>query len=1042
MFISDLSIKRPVFATMVNLVLIVFGLFSLPRLAVDLYPAVDFPVVTVSVIYPGADPTSIEQRVLDPLESAVNGLPGLKAMNSNAYPNLAQIILQFDLDKDGSVAAQETRDRVFAILGNLPAEIDTPVVQKFDIGGAPILNIAVEGTGLSAGELSRLVADNIEPALERIDGVAAVNAAGVREPEIHVLLDLQKLSAYGISPQDVSNSIAGQNLALPGGRLQTQDQIQSLRVIGRPQSGVELANLPIVTRPDLNLRVSDVAEVRETIADEASAAFIGDRPTILLAIQKQSGANTTSVADGVRSFVQRMNADANGPKLTIVTDNSKYIEGSISAVKLDLVLGAILATIIVWFFLRDFRITLISAAALPTAVISTFALMDYLGFTLNMMSTLALSLSIGILIDDAIVVVENIHRHLSMGKTGAKAAADATGEIGLAVFATTLTLCAVFVPVAFMEGIIGRFFYQFGLTVAFAVLISMFVAFTLTPMLSSKFLVEGDHEPRTPFMRKLFHWIGDVLDKTEAAYRKTLDWCLSHRWTTVGMGVLSLVVSFVMLAFVPVSFFPKEDRSEFGIEYKMPDGTSLDLMKRKALELGAVIRAYPGVTEVVSAVGASGDRKPNKARLDVKLVPVPERTFSQDEFMDRMRRDLVPAYAVNGAEVIVGASDGGGGGGSSPIQFVFKSKDWQRLQQYAATIETHVKGIKDVVDVVNSQPKDQIETVIKVDPSRAADLGLTSAGIATSVRALFEGEKVGELDRNGETTDIRVRINDTDRANARSVGALLLRTPRGQSVPLSSIAEISAANAPATIARRDGMRQITVSANFKGKDLRTVVADIQKHVKDTIPEGIEVALSGQAEMMQESIGAMLKALGLAVVLVLMVLCAQYDRYLAPLVIMAALPLSLTGAFGALLITQQVMSVYTMIGVILLMGLVAKNGILLVDFTLQKMQEGHTVAAALMEAGVARLRPILMTTFAAGGGMLPVAIGHGVGGEAKSPMGVAVIGGLIASTALTLVVVPCLFSLVEGGRMKWAAKFGKKAGTGHTGGHLDPAKNAG
>lgn len=1032
MFISDVSIRRPVFATMINLVLVVFGLFSLPRLAVDLYPDIDFPIVTVSVIYPGADPTSIEQRVLDPLENAVNGLPGLKNMSANAYSNLGQLILQFDLDRDGDQAAQETRDKVFAILGQLPAEIDTPIVQKFDIGGAPILNVAVESAGLSAGELSHLVVDKIKPAFERLDGVAAVNAAGVREPEVHVLLELQKLSAYGLSPQDVSQSIAGQNLALPGGRLETQDQIQSLRVIGRPETIAELANLPIVTRPDLNLRVSDVATVSETIADEESAAFIGDRPTILLSIQKQSGANTTAVAAGIRDYVAKMNADKDGPKLTIVTDNSRYIEGSIDAVKLDLVLGAILATIIVWFFLRDMRITLISAAALPTAVIATFALMDYMGFTLNMMSTLALSLSIGILIDDAIVVVENIHRHLAMGKSGSKAAGDATGEIGLAVFATTLTLCAVFVPVAFMDGIIGRFFYQFGLTVAFAVLISMFVAFTLTPMLSSKFLLSGEHEPRIPVLKKLFHAVGNFLDQTEEIYRRILNWCLAHRWTTIGIGVGSLILSFFMLAFVPVSFFPKEDRSEFGIQYKLPDGTSLDLMKRKSLEMAAHLRTYPGVTEVVSSIGSGNDKKPNRARLDVKLVPTGERSFSQEDFVNLLRDDLTPIYAVNGAEVTVGVAEGGGGD-ASPIQFVFKSNEWEKLVSYATEIESHMKSIPGIVDVANSQPKDQIETVIKVDPSRAADLGLTSAGIASSVRSLFEGEKIGDLDRNGVTTDIRIRISDEERANASSVGAILLRTPKGQSIPLGSIAEITTANAPSTIARRDGMRQITISSNFQGKDLRAVVAQIQDHINATIPAGVEMALSGQAEIMQEAIGSMLKALVLAVLLVFMVLCAQYDRYLAPLVIMASLPLSLTGAFGALLVTGQVMSIYTMIGVILLMGLVAKNGILLIDFTLQKIEEGLDLGSAIMEAGVARLRPILMTTFAAGGGMLPVAIGHGVGGEAKSPMGVAVIGGLFASTLLTLVVVPCLFSLVESGRKRLSERRAqKKTASGDTG----------
>jgi HAE1 family hydrophobic/amphiphilic exporter-1 len=734
------------------------------------------------------------------------------------------------------------------------------------------------------------------------------------------------------------------------------------------------------------------------------------------------------VADEIKKTVAELNKEKNGAKLTVVTDNSRYIEGSINAVKLDLVLGALLATIIVWFFLRDLRITIISAVTLPTAVISTFALMDYMGFTLNMMSTLALSLSIGILIDDAIVVVENIHRHLSMGKTGAEAAKVGTSEIGLAVIATTMTLCAVFVPVAFMEGIMGRFFYQFGLTVAFAVLISMFVAFTLTPMLSSKFLTGGHSQPRIPLVRKMYDAVGNSLDKTESLYSRILTWCLNNRWKTVGSGVLTLIVSMFMLTFVPVAFFPQEDRSEFSIEYVLSDGVALELTKKKALELADAVKVYPGVSEVVTAVGASGDRKPNKARLDIKLVPTAERNYTQSELMDRIRKDVVPLFSTEGAELSVG-NTGGGGGGQAPMQFVFKSKDWEALTKFAEEVATQVKTVPGAVDVVNSKPKDQIETVIRVKPNLAADLGLTSAGVATSVRALFEGEKVGELDLGQGAIDVKMRVKDADRADFGSVGAILLRTTSGQSIPLASIADIDSALAPSTIARRDGLRQITVSANYQGKDLNGAVNQVQQHLLKNLPAGIEADLAGQAETMKESMVAMLRALGLAIILVFMILCAQYDRYLAPMVIMASLPLSLAGAFGALLITGQVMSVYTMIGIILLMGLVAKNGILLVDFTLQKMAEGLDLSAALMEAGLARLRPILMTTFAAGGGMLPVAIGHGVGGEAKSPMGVAVIGGLLASTLLTLVVIPCLFSLVEGGRMKFQNRK-KKAVVSH------------
>jgi hydrophobic/amphiphilic exporter-1 (mainly G- bacteria), HAE1 family len=1024
MLLSNTSIKRPVFSLMMNIVLVVFGLFSLPRLAVDLYPNVDFPVVTVTVPYPGADPQSIEQRVLDPIEDALNGISGLKSLTSSAFPNIGQLVLQFDLDKDSDQASQEVRDKVFAAVGGLPTEASTPIVQKFDVGGAPILNIALKAD-IDIAELSTISKNKVQPALERIDGIARVNVAGARLPQVQVQIDRDRLSAYGLTAADLANSIRQQNIDLPSGQIESTSTSESIRVKGRLTTVDQIAKLPIVNNKNLNLRISDVANVVSTIEDEESSAFVGNSPTILIAIQKQSEANTTAVASGAKKVIEDLNGSL--PKsvsLEIVTDNSVFIEGSIDAVKLDLVLGALLAIVIVLFFLRDFRITMISATALPTAVIATFAFMSYMGFTLNMMTTLALSLSIGILIDDAIIVIENIHRHLEMGKSAFNAALDATKEIGLAVIATTMTLCAVFVPVAFMDGIIGRFFYQFGMTVAFAVAVSLFVAFTLTPMLSSKFLKHEKKESNSKFslLKSISAWIEGSLIWVEAKYKSLLSWCLDHRAMTLGSGVGIFILSIVMLTFVPVSFFPTEDRSELSISYILPEGSNLSYTKAQTLQLSAALKKYPGVREVVSAVAASGDKKTNSSRLDVKLVPKDQRTYSQNDLTARLRKDL-KVFEKGGSEIYV--SGGGGGKGGEPIQFILTSKNWGDLTDFANKTKEHVKKkVEGAVDVNISKPEDKQEYQIVVDTVKAADLGVTPSQIAVAVRGLFEGETVGDIDLDGETVDVRLRVADEGRAGVGDITGVSITNIRGEYIPLTAVASINPANAPSTISRFNGQRQITLGSNFEGKDLNRAVTQIQTFIDQNKPENVSVQISGQAEMMKDSIFAMLQSLMLAVLLVFIILCAQYESFSAPMVIMAALPLSLTGAFGALLVTGQVMSIYTMIGIILLMGLVTKNGILLIDFTLQKMNEGLSVSSALLQAGPIRLRPILMTTFAAGGGMLPVAIGHGVGGEARSPMGVAVIGGLLVSTLLTLVVVPCFFSVVESFKGWVGKKLGK------------------
>lgn len=1022
MFLSDVSIKRPVFATMMNLVLVVFGLFAYGKLGIDQFPNVDFPVVVVQTIYPGADPKTIEEKVLEPLEKGLNGIEGLETLSATAYPNLGQVVLQFKLERNGDRAAQDVRDKVSTLASLLPDEAETPTVAKFDIGGAPIFTMTLSSDTVPYAELSTMTEDIVRPALEQVTGVGRVDVAGQREREIQVRLNRARLQSFGLSPGNVSQAIQVQNIDIPSGRVDDSRALLRIKTRGTLSSASEIAQIVIPMPSGQKIRVEDVATVVDTLEDEEGYSTANGKTAITLVLYKQSGGNTVAIADGAREKVEELKKRLpEGVKFEIFQDNSKYIKGSIDSVKFDLVLGAFLAIVIVMLFLHDWRATLISAAAIPTSVIATFAFIDYMGFTLNVMTTLGLTLAIGILVDDAIVVIENIHRHLEMGKSPFQAAKEGTSEIGLAALAITLAITAVFVPVAFMQGIIGRFFYQFGMTVAFSVLVSLFVAFTLTPMMSSRMLKPHQHKPR------IFQPIESALEWLERSYKALLEKALHFRWATVGIGFAILVLSIVMLRFVPVAFFPKEDRSQFAVNYELPEGTSLQLTKQKVAAVDEYLRSYPGVKDVVMAIGANAERKANLARLDVNLVDPSERSFTQDEMVNRLRDDLNKSFGAEGTKISVQEASGGGGGRQEPIQLILVGNDFAVLSKFAnetkAWMEKNVEGL---VDVQTTEPPPVEEVQVITDPLRSADVGLSTAQVGAALRALYEGEKIGEIEDKGSRFDVRMKVEDIDKRSIADVSSISIPNGRGSNISIASVADISVGSALSKVERRGGQRQIMVVSNFKGADLNTAIGQIETHVRRTLPPGVSLQFDGQAKFLKETVGAMLAAIALAILLVFMVLCAQFESYLTPFVIMMSVPLAFSGAFGGLLLAGQTMSIYAMIGLIMLIGLVVKNAILLIDFTLHNMREGKSVYEALVIAGPVRLRPILMTTAAMIGGMIPIAVGHGVGGEARAPMAVSVIGGLISSTVLTLVVVPCIFSLVEGGREKMGRLFKARA----------------
>jgi HAE1 family hydrophobic/amphiphilic exporter-1 len=1018
--LSDVSIKRPVFATILNLVLIVFGIFSYTKLGIDQFPNVDFPVVVAQVTYPGADPKTIEQKVLDPLEKGLNGVEGLESLASTAFPNVGQIVLRFKLERNGDKAAQDVRDKISTIQGQLPTEAKAPVVTKFDVGGAPILILTLSSASdVPYTTLSRLAKDTVRPGLEQVQGVGRVDMVGLRQREIQVKLSRAAMQGYGLNPVQVAQSIQAQTAEVPSGKIENATEVTRIRTEGTAKSSQDVGKLVAGGR----VRVEDVAQVTDGLADEEDYATYNGETAIVLSVYKQSGGNTVATADQTRAKMEDLTKSLpEGVKLQIVQDNSIYIKGSIDSVKFDLVLGAILAIVIVLVFLHDWRATVISAFAIPTSVIATFFFIQYMGFTLNLMTTLGLTLSIGILVDDAIVVIENIYSHIEKGESPMDAARNGAGEIGLAALAITLSIVAVFVPVAFMEGIIGRFFYQFGMTVAFAVLISLFVAFTLTPMMSSK-LLRAHHG--TPW---IFKPVEFVLKGIENGYRNTLQLSLRFRWVTIALGIGVFIGSILMLGKVPFSFFPKEDRSMFSVNYQLKEGSSLTLMKSRAKNLDGLLRTYPGVQSVVMAIGANVERKPNLARFDVSLVAPEKRNFSQQDIINKMRDDLAKSFAVDGDTIEV-LEQSGAGGKSQPIQIILTSMDAVKLTKFANEMKDYVsKSVDGAVDVTTSEPPQISEIKVVTDPVRAANLNLSAAQIGQTLRSLFEGIKVGEIEDKGSRYDIKLKMADFDSKSISSLSGLSIPNASGVPIPITNVADISVSKTASKIERYSGQRQIMLLANFKGKDLSKAVNQVEAELKKQLPEGVSFTFEGQAKMLKDTMKSVMTSLLLAILLVFMVLCAQFESYLTPFVIMMSVPLAFSGAFGALLITNTGMSIYGMIGLIMLMGLVTKNGILLIDFSLAQMRMGKNVYDALLIAGPARLRPILMTTAAMIFGMLPIAIGHGVGGEARAPMAICVIGGLISSTVLTLVVVPCVFSVIEGGRAFFSNRRSKKAGS--------------
>lgn len=1008
-------IKRPVFTTMLVMLLVVFGLGSYPSLGIDLNPDVDFPLVMVSVSFAGTSPEEMESLVTKPIEDAVSSLSGIKNLSSVTREGSSQITIEFEFGTDPKLAANEVREKVAVARKRLPDQADEPVIQRFDMGAQAIVYYSLSSDTRSSGEIRKLATDIVKDELQRIDGVADVTISGGSEREIRVAVDSKKLAAYHISMAQILDAVNSQNLNAPGGRVSEKGTELTVRTIGKYKNVADIQNVIVANKDGLLIRLSDVATVADTWAEERMLARANGQPSVLIAVQKQSGTNTVAIAEKVKTTMASIQTllppDV---KVAITRDSSQYIRSSVNDVMESMIFGGLLAVAITFLFLQNTRATIIGAIAIPTSVVATFFLLKMMNFTLNNMSLMGLSLAVGILIDDAIVVIENIYRHMELGKSPMEAARDGTSEISLAVMATTLSILAVFVPVGSMNGIVGQFFKQFGLTVAFAVAFSLFVALTLTPMLSAYWLKGGHEQTAGQSVKK--SRIKIFLDRFEAGflefqqfYRRVLSWSLAHPKKLVAIAVLSLFANGLLLPFLGSEFQPTYDSGEFNITMNAPAGTSLEKMRELVKPVEEQVLAIQERESSYLIIGSGGQA--GKATMGIKLVPAGERSRSMDKIMDELRLKF---RDIGRLKVTVTNNQGMGRGDSRPVQIALRGPELDKLNQMAQQLVEKIRQIPGTTDVDISAEQSSPEIQVAVDPVRVSDAGLDTTTVATTIQMAFLGATTrNEFNPTDKDYQIRVQLEEQGRSSLDDVANLLIASKTGNFVRLGDIANVTLSSGPTQIDRESRQRQVIVYANVVGVSAGDVTAKVKELMPSlNLPLGYSYKFVGQAQTMQDSFMEIAKALLLAVVLIYMVLAAQFESFVHPFTIMLSLPFSLTGAILGLLIAGQTMNIISLIGVIMLMGLVTKNAILLVDYANQLRHQGMPIIDALIEAGAVRLRPILMTTAAMIFGMMPIALGIGSGAEMRQSMGVVLIGGLITSTMLTLLVVPAVYLLIE------------------------------
>ena len=1053
MWFTKVSLKNPVFATMVMLAFVVLGVFSYQRLKVDQFPEIDFPVVVVTADYPGASPEIVESEVTKKIEEGVNSIAGINALTSRSYEGSAVVIIEFQLHIDGRKAAEDVREKVATIRTLLRTEVKEPRVLRFDPASRPVWSLAVlpdgdEATRQSAVELTTWADQTLKKRLENVRGVGAVTLVGATRREINIYLDPQALEAFSITPEQVAQAVRNENQDLPLGAVRSLDQDRVVQIDARMERPEDFGRIIVARKNGAPVRVEQLARVQDGPQEVESLALYNGQRTLLMSVQKAQGENTIEVVDGLNDAVQALRKELPpGVRLETIGDSSRPIRVAVDNVRQTLIEGALLTVLIVFLFLNSWRSTVITGLTLPIALIGTFLFMNMFGFTINMITLMALSLCVGLLIDDAIVVRENIVRHVQMGKGSYQAAMEGTQEIGLAVLATTLSIVAVFLPIGFMGGIIGKFFHEFGITIVAAVLISMFVSFTLDPMLSSIWEDPSIHahgkrvEDRSLYGRtigRVTGWFDDATERLAQGYQKVLGWALVHKLKTLALALGIFVLSVVMVPLLGTEFVPKADFSETSINFYVPVGASIEATEAKTRQVETVVREMPEVRYTLSTINTGSTQGKIYASVYVRLVDRKDRKRSVDEMSGVLRERLrqIPGITVTHVGLLDPV------GGQKQIEFSLQGPDLQELARLTRAVQEKINTIPGLVDLDSSVKPDKPVIAVDVRRDAASDLGLSVAQMANSLRTLIAGQTVGNWRApDDQTYDVNVRLAPEARNTPQDLERLPFTVTgadgNSRIVRLNQVATVRESTGPNQINRRDLTREVAINANVYNRSAGEISGDIRKALDSmAFPPGYRYQFGGSTKNMAESFNYAISALLLAVVFIYMILASQFKSFVQPLALMTALPLTLIGVVLALLMFGSSLSMFSIIGVIMLMGLVTKNAILLVDFAI-RAREDHTNEQgqpapgmsrhdALLMAARVRLRPILMTTLAMIFGMVPLAFAISEGSEQRAPMGQAVIGGVITSSLLTLVVVPVVYCYMDD-LAQWARRLlGRKA----------------
>ncbi len=1055
MWFTQVSLKNPVFATMVMLAIVVLGLFSYQRLKVDQFPNIDFPVVVVTVDYPGASPEIVESEVTKKIEEGVNSIAGINALTSRSYEGTAVVIIEFQLHIDGRKAAEDVREKVAIVRPLLRTEVKEPRVLRFDPASRAVWSLAVlpeEQAGVtprSAVELTTWAEQILKKRLENVRGVGAVNLVGATKREINIYLNPQALEAFGVTPDQVAQAVRNENQDLPVGSIRSLAQERVVQIDARMQRPEDFGKIIVARKNGAPVRLDQVARVNDGAQEVESLALYNGQRTLLLSVQKSQGENTIEVVDGLNAAVVELkNQLPPGVRLETIGDSARPIRVAVNNVRQTLIEGAILTVLIVFLFLNSWRSTVITGLTLPIALIGTFLFMNMFGFTINMITLMALSLCVGLLIDDAIVVRENIVRHVQMGKSAYNAAMDGTQEIGLAVLATTLSIVAVFMPIGFMGGIIGKFFHEFGITIVAAVMISMFVSFTLDPMLSSIWHDPSIHShgknvaPVTFYDKtigRVTGWFDRGTDALAEGYQRILRWSLVHKLATMGIALAIFVLSIFMVPLLGTEFVPKADFSETSLNFYTPVGSSLEATEAKAKQVEGILREMPEVRYTLSTINTGSAQGKIYANIYVRLVDRKDRSRSVDQMSDVLRERLktVPGITITHVGLLDAV------GGQKQVEFSLQGPDLQELERLTKIVTEKIRDIPGLVDLDTSAKPDKPVIALEIKRDAASDLGLSVAPMAASLRTLVAGTTVGNWRApDDQTYDVNVRLAPEARTAPQDLErlpfALTAADGTTRIVRLNQVATVTESTGANQINRRDLTREVAVNANVARRSAGEVSTDIKKALDSvTFPPGYRYQFGGSTKNMAESFGYAISALVMAIIFIYMILASQFKSFLQPLALMTSLPLTLIGVVLALLMFRSTLSMFSIIGVVMLMGLVTKNAILLVDFAIRARDEhvndeGQTVpglprADALLLAARVRLRPILMTTLAMIFGMVPLAFALSEGSEQRAPMGQAVIGGVITSSLLTLVVVPVVYCYMDD-LANWALRKMGRAGS--------------